>query len=111
MARRADVFLHPHPGTDLMWLSAVSRYILDNGLAENGVSEPMGQRAGGVSEEPGAVHAGIRVAANRAAGGDAEKSRRSMIVRGRERLHSLGDGSDAAQRWARTLRRPSPICC
>ena len=33
MARRADVFLHPRPGTDLFWLSAVTRYILDNGLA------------------------------------------------------------------------------
>ena len=33
MARRADVFLHPRPGTDLVWLSAVTRYILDNGLA------------------------------------------------------------------------------
>jgi formate dehydrogenase major subunit len=34
MARRADVFLHPNPGTDLFWLSAVTRYILDNGLAK-----------------------------------------------------------------------------
>ena len=33
MARRADLFLHPNPGTDLIWLSAVSRYLLDNGLA------------------------------------------------------------------------------
>ncbi|MFZ3216062.1 MAG: formate dehydrogenase subunit alpha [Candidatus Acidiferrales bacterium] len=33
MARRADIFLHPRPGTDLIWLSAVSRYLLDNGLA------------------------------------------------------------------------------
>ncbi|MGH9397308.1 MAG: formate dehydrogenase subunit alpha [Terriglobia bacterium] len=33
MARRADVFLHPRPGTDLIWLSAVCRYLLDNGLA------------------------------------------------------------------------------
>ncbi|MGA2218834.1 MAG: formate dehydrogenase subunit alpha, partial [Terracidiphilus sp.] len=34
MARRADVFLHPKPGTDLIWLSAVTRYILENGLAK-----------------------------------------------------------------------------
>jgi formate dehydrogenase major subunit len=34
MARRADVFLHPRPGTDLIWLSAVTRYILANGLAD-----------------------------------------------------------------------------
>ena len=33
MARRADLFLHPKPGTDLAWLSAISRYLLDNGLA------------------------------------------------------------------------------
>ena len=47
MAERADVFLHPRPGTDLFWLSAVTRYILDNGLAKqafldkwvNGVEE------------------------------------------------------------------------
>ncbi len=34
MARRADVFLRLSPGTDLLWLSAVTRYILDNGLAK-----------------------------------------------------------------------------
>jgi formate dehydrogenase major subunit len=33
MARRADIHLHAQPGTDLVWLSAVSRYILDEGLA------------------------------------------------------------------------------
>jgi formate dehydrogenase major subunit len=33
MARRADVFLHPSPGTDLIWLSAVTRYLIDSGLA------------------------------------------------------------------------------
>ena len=33
MARRADVFLHPRPGTDLIWLSAVTSYIFDQGLA------------------------------------------------------------------------------
>ena len=33
MAQRADVFFRPRPGTDLVWLSAVTRYILDQGLA------------------------------------------------------------------------------
>ena len=32
MARRADFFFSPRPGTDLVWLSAVARYILDQGL-------------------------------------------------------------------------------
>jgi predicted molibdopterin-dependent oxidoreductase YjgC len=31
---RADILLRPRPGTDLAWLGAVSRYILDNGLAK-----------------------------------------------------------------------------
>jgi formate dehydrogenase major subunit len=34
MAKRADLFLRPKPGTDIVWLSAVSRYLLDNGLAD-----------------------------------------------------------------------------
>jgi formate dehydrogenase major subunit len=34
MARRADIFMRPNPGTDLVWLSAISRYILDQGLAK-----------------------------------------------------------------------------
>ena len=47
MAERADVFFRPRPGTDLIWISAVTKYILDNGLANqkfidkwvNGLSE------------------------------------------------------------------------
>jgi len=34
MAKRADLFLRPNPGTDLVWLSAVARRILDLGLAK-----------------------------------------------------------------------------
>jgi formate dehydrogenase major subunit len=33
MATRADLFLHPKPSTDLVWLSAITRYLLDNDLA------------------------------------------------------------------------------
>jgi formate dehydrogenase major subunit len=32
MAERADFFLQPKPGTDLVWISAVTRFILDQGL-------------------------------------------------------------------------------
>jgi formate dehydrogenase major subunit len=32
MAERADLFFQPKPGTDLVWLSAITRYILDSGL-------------------------------------------------------------------------------
>jgi len=33
MARRADLFVKPKPGTDMVWLSAITRYLIDNGLA------------------------------------------------------------------------------
>ncbi|MCU1286368.1 MAG: putative formate dehydrogenase [Acidobacteriales bacterium] len=35
MAKRADIFLRPHPGTDLVWLSAISKYLLDQNLADS----------------------------------------------------------------------------
>lgn len=33
MAERADIHVRPRPGTDLVWISAMSRYMFDNGLA------------------------------------------------------------------------------
>ncbi len=35
MARRADLFLHPKPGTDIAWLLGISRYLVDEGLIHN----------------------------------------------------------------------------
>jgi formate dehydrogenase major subunit len=34
MAKRADLFFRPKPGTDMVWLSALSRYLLDSGMAD-----------------------------------------------------------------------------
>jgi len=34
MAERADIFMRPIPSTDAVWLCAVSKYILDHGLAK-----------------------------------------------------------------------------
>lgn len=31
MAERADVWLHPKPGSDLIWISAVTKYLIDQG--------------------------------------------------------------------------------
>src|SRR5258705_1507721 len=39
MAERADLFLHPKPGTHLVWISAITRDILDNGLANTACLE------------------------------------------------------------------------
>lgn len=47
MARRADLHLHARPGTDLVWLCAVSRYILDEGLAK---TEFLDQWTNGLAE-------------------------------------------------------------
>ncbi len=35
MAERADLFVHPKPGTDMVWLSAVTRHLLDSGQANH----------------------------------------------------------------------------
>jgi formate dehydrogenase major subunit len=32
MAERADLFIQPRPGTDLVWISAVAKHIIDQGL-------------------------------------------------------------------------------
>ncbi len=34
MARRADIHLRPKPSTDLVWLSAITKYIIDEGKAK-----------------------------------------------------------------------------
>lgn len=34
IAERANIFFRPKPGTDLVWLSAMSRYAIDNGYAK-----------------------------------------------------------------------------
>jgi len=63
MARRADLFLHPNPGTDLFWLSAISRYLLDNGIAH---SKFLDQWVNGLAEyrkslEPFTMEAAARI--------------------------------------------------
>ncbi|WCK55290.1 formate dehydrogenase subunit alpha [Aneurinibacillus sp. Ricciae_BoGa-3] len=34
LAERADMYIHPKPSTDLIWLSAVTKYIVDQGWAD-----------------------------------------------------------------------------
>ena len=34
MAERADLFLRPNPSTDPVWINAVAKYMLDNGMAK-----------------------------------------------------------------------------
>jgi formate dehydrogenase major subunit len=47
MARRADIFFRPRPGSDLVWLSAMSRYMLEHGYARE---EFLRERVNGLEE-------------------------------------------------------------
>ena len=95
MARRADLFLHARPGTDIVWLCAVTRYILDQGSADSEFLNRWMNGLDGISQEPGTVHPGVR-------GGNLRSSHRDTATRrshdrgGKARLHFVGDGSYAA---------------
>lgn len=47
MAERADLFLRPVPSTDIVWASALSRYMFDNGYAD---TQFLAQRVNQVDE-------------------------------------------------------------
>jgi formate dehydrogenase major subunit len=47
MAERADLYLRPKPSTDLVWASALSRYLFDHGLAD---TEFLAERVNRVDE-------------------------------------------------------------
>ncbi|NHM32702.1 formate dehydrogenase subunit alpha [Neobacillus terrae] len=47
MAERADLFVHPSAGSDLVWLSAVTKYIIDQGWADE---KFLNSRVNGVEE-------------------------------------------------------------
>ena len=57
MARRADIHLHARPGTDLIWLSAVTKYIFDQGLAKQEFIANCVKGAERVPQEPGSLYA------------------------------------------------------
>ena len=43
MARRADIHLRPNPSTDMVWVSAISRYICGSWAGEDGFRETLGK--------------------------------------------------------------------
>ncbi|SFU64770.1 formate dehydrogenase subunit alpha [Alicyclobacillus macrosporangiidus] len=47
LAQRADVHLHPRPGTDLIWLSAVTKHLIDTGRYDKAF---VAQRVNGFDE-------------------------------------------------------------
>jgi len=110
MAERADVFLHPRPGTDLIWLSAVTRWIFDNGLAK---TDFLKQWVNGVDEyrkslEPftmqyASERTGLPEETLGASGADDRRSE--------ERVRAVGDGGDAALDGVGHIDGDFGICC
>ncbi len=95
MAERADVFLHPKPGTDLIWLSAVTKWIFDQGLEKKDFLGAVGEWVDEYQQEPGTVHDGVCEPADGASGRDAG-ARGADDCGGEKRLRAVGDGRDAA---------------
>lgn len=54
LARRADEFHRPNPGTDFVWLAAVSKFILDNGLEDKTF---LAERVNGLDEFRASIEA------------------------------------------------------
>jgi len=104
MAKRADLFLHPKPGTDMVWLSAVSRYLLDNGMAD---TKFLDQWVNGLAEYKKSLAPFTMEFAARTCGlsEDTLKKSRAPDRRGRRRLHPVGHGCHAAQHGVGHLDR------
>ncbi|WP_026560600.1 formate dehydrogenase subunit alpha [Bacillus sp. J37] len=47
LAQRADLFLHPKPGTDIIWLNAITKYFFDQGWEDKNF---LAERVNGVKE-------------------------------------------------------------
>src|SRR5436190_6542355 len=79
MARRADLYFSPKPGTDLVWLSAIARYTLDEGLAK---TEFLDKWVNGLDEYRKSLEPFTIEAADRASGIPQETLKRiaNMIV-------------------------------
>ena len=59
MAKRADLFLRPKPGTDIVWLSAGEPPPAGERHGQHQVSGSMGEWIRKIQEEPRAVHCGV----------------------------------------------------
>ena len=89
MARRADLFFRPRPGTDLVWLSAISRYLLDNGLAK---TEFLAARVNGLDEYRRSLEPFTLETAERLCGLSAETLKRVA--------HMIADADGVCILWA-----------
>ncbi len=104
MARRADLLIRPRPSTDMVWVSAIAKYIIDNNLEKmdfidrwvNGFEEYKASLAPFTLEFAEQV-TGIPAATIQQVAHE--------IVEAKSCLHSLGHGRHAALRRLRHLHR------
>lgn len=89
MARRADLWIHPNPGTDLVWLSAVTRLLLERGWEDR---EFLERRVRGLEEYRKSLEPFTLEFAERVSGVP-----REQLVRLAEMIHEAGS---VAALWA-----------
>jgi formate dehydrogenase major subunit len=89
MAERADLFIRPRPGSDLMWISAISRYIIDQNLHKKAFID---QWVNGFDDYKKSLEPFTR----------SWKLRASAFS---------GRWASRSTRWERTVRLPFRICC
>ena len=59
LAERADLYLHPKPSTDLVWLSAITKYILDQGWEDKEFLQNRVKDVEAYKQVIGKIHIGI----------------------------------------------------
>jgi formate dehydrogenase major subunit len=96
MAERADLFFRPKPGTDVAWICAITRYILDQGLAHN---EFLKQWVNGLDEYRKSLEPFTLEFAAKTCGLDAELLKRVA--------HMIVDASGVCILWAMGITQHS----
>ena len=96
MAERADIFLRPKGGTDLVWASALSRYMFDNGYADLDFLDRTCEPGRGIPQVARALHPGVRRGGHRDTEAAADR-RGGNDRQGEIGLPAVGDGHHAAQ--------------
>ena len=65
MAERADIFIHPNPSTDAVWLYAVTKHLIDTGRHNQAFIDKWVNNCDEYQQIPRALHARIRRAHHR----------------------------------------------
>jgi formate dehydrogenase major subunit len=108
MAERADLFIQPNPGSDLYWISAITRHIIDSGQAK---MDFVNQWVNGFDEYRKSLDPFTLEAAEKASGLSVETIKKvaQWIVDAR-RCAFCGPWVSRNTRWARIHPQPFQTC-